>query len=110
MAFTITKVPDGDLNLGSRNGELVDLKPATSDYATGGYAIVDGVSVVDNPSLNANCDLYAIDTALPAGNQQQYSLVWQTATKKLEVWSGGSQVAANTDLSAFTFRLLLIGV
>ena len=39
MAYTITKIPDGDCNLGNLNGEFVNLQPSSSDYATGGYAI-----------------------------------------------------------------------
>lgn len=116
MAYKITKQPDGDVNFGSLNGEFVILAPSTSDYATGGYAIIDGVQVVDNSALNANCDLYRVLTAQIAGLTGGYNLYWNQNTKKLQVFSGASaagpdvEVAANTDLSAVPFYLLLIGL
>lgn len=115
MAYSITKQPDGDVSLGSVNGEFVVLQPSTSDYPPGGYAIVDGVSVVDNSALNANCDLYRVLTVLPAGLSGGYNLYWNQNTKKLQVFSGASgagpdvEIAANTNLAASPFYLLLIG-
>jgi hypothetical protein len=116
MAYTITKIPDGDVSLGNLSGEFVDLQPASADYATGGYAINSQEAVLNNPSLTANCDLYKIVAVLPAGNQGGYVPVWNSATGKLQIFDTGAasgnplaQAAANTDLSAFTFRLLLIG-
>lgn len=116
MAYTITKQPDGDVNVGSMNGEFVVLQPSTSDYPTGGYAIIDGVSVVDNSALNQNCDLYRVLTALQAGLSGGYNLVFNQTTKKLQVFSGASgagpdtEVAANTNLAASPFYLLLLGL
>jgi hypothetical protein len=116
MAYKITKQLDGDVSLGSLNGEFVNLQPATSDYPTGGYAIVDEVSVVDNPSLNANCDLYRLLTVIPAGGQLGYVPSYVPSTKKLEMYQQNAttgqlqQVPAGTDLSALTFSLLLVGL
>jgi len=107
MAYTITKLPDGDLSLGNLRGELVDLQPALSDYPTGGY-LIEGIG--GNPLTAGNVGMDKVLTVIPAGGQQQYSPVWQPATSKLEMWSGGSQVTANTDLSTLTFELLLIGL
>lgn len=106
MAYTVTKLSDGDLSLGNLRGELVNLQPAVSDYATGGY-LIEGIG--GNPLTAGNVGMDKVLTVLPAGGQQQYAPVWQPATSKLEMWSGGSQVAANTDLSALTFELLVIG-
>ena len=116
MAYQITKAPDGDVSFGSWNGEQVTLQPSTSDYSTGGYAIVDGVSVVDNPALNQNCDMYRVIVALPAGGQGGYQPVWNPTTKKLQIYAGASaagpdtEVASLTDLSALSFQLLLLGL
>lgn len=107
MAYTITKLSDGDLSLGNLRGELVNLQPALSDYPTGGY-LIEGIG--ESTESTGNVGMYKVLTVIPAGGQQQYSPVWQPATSKLEMWSGGSQVSANTDLSAFTFQLLLVGL
>lgn len=115
MAYKITKIPDGDINLGNLNGEIVQLTDSTSDYPTGGYAIIDGVSVVNNSALAQNVDLYRVVVAEPAGGQGGYNIVWNPATKKIQVFQGaaglgpGTEVPANTDLSAYTFQLLLAG-
>lgn len=115
MAYTITKNPDGDCNLGSLNGEFVTLQPSTSDYATGGYALIDGVSVVDTSSLNANVDLYRVLAAIPASNPSGYVPAFNAVTKKIEFFqqsaatSALTQVPANTDLSAYSFQFLLVG-
>ena len=107
MAYTITKLSDGDLSIGNLRGELVNLQPALSDYPTGGY-LIEGIG--GNPLTAGNVGMDKVLTVIPAGGQQQYSPVWQPATSKLEMWSGGSQVTANTDLSTLTFELLLIGL
>ena len=115
MAYTITKIPDGDCNLGNLNGEFVNLQPSSSDYATGGYAINSQEAVLNNSALTANCDLYKIITVQPAGGQGGYNPKWNPVTGKLQIWQSGtatnpeSEVPVNTDLSAYTFLLLLIG-
>ena len=115
MSYTITKISDGDCNLGNLNGEFVNLQPSSSDYATGGYAINSQEAVLNNSALTANCDLYKIITVLPAANQGGYAPVWNASTGKLQIFQGASglgpdtEVPANTDLSAYTFLLLLVG-
>jgi hypothetical protein len=106
MAYTITKLSDGDLSIGNLRGELVNLQPALSDYPTGGY-LIEGIGGTTESVGNVGMD--KVLTVIPAGGQQQYAPVWQPATSKLEMWASGSQVAASTDLSALTFELLLIG-
>lgn len=107
MAYTITKLSDGDLSLGNLRGELVTLQPAASDYPTGGY-LIEGIGGATESTGNVGMD--KVLTVIPAGGQQQYSPVWQPATSKLEMWASGSQVSPSTDLSALTFELLLIGL
>ena len=107
MAYTITKLSDGDLSIGNLRGEVVNLQPAVSDYPTGGY-LIQGIGGSTESTGNVGMD--KVLTVLPAGGQQQYSPVWQPATSKLEMWASGSQVAASTDLSALTFELILIGL
>ena len=106
MAYSITKLSDGDLSLGNLRGELVNLKPALSDYPTGGY-LVEGIGGATERTGNVGMD--KVLAAIPVGGQQQYAPVWQPATSKVEMWLNGSQVAASTDLSALTFELLLVG-
>lgn len=116
MAYTVTKNPDGDCSLGSLNGEFVTLQPSTSDYSTGGYALVDGVSVVNNSTLQANCDLYKILAALPVGGQGGYVPVLNPTTKKVQMFRQTAatgalvEVPSLTDLSAQAFQLLLMGL
>ena len=106
MAYSITKLSDGDLSLGNLRGELVNLQPALSDYPTGGY-LIEGIGGTTESAGNVGMDKVLV--VIPAGGQQQYSPVWQPATSKLEIWSAGSQLTANTDLSTLTFELLLLG-
>ena len=116
MAYTITKNPDGDVNLGSLNGEFVTLQPSTSDYATGGYALIDGVTVVDTSSLNQNVDLYRVLAAIPSGSASGYVPVFNATTKKIAMRQQNGttgqlqEVPANTDLSAYSFQFLLVGL
>lgn len=116
MPYTITKIADGDLSLGSINGEIVHLQPSTSDYPPGGYAFVDGVAVVDNPSLTANIDLYRLLVAIPAGGQGGYVPSYDYINKKYKLYQQSAatgpltEVPASTDLSALTFRILLEGL
>lgn len=116
MAYTITKQADGDCSLGNLSGEFVALQPSTSDYATGGYAINSQEAVLNNSALTANCDLYKIITVLPTGGQGGYNPKWNPTTGKLQMWQTATanaaegEVPANTDLSALTFQLLLVGL
>jgi hypothetical protein len=111
MSYVITKQPDGDVSLGSLNGELVSLSDSISDYATGGYAIIGGETAQQNNTPNLiNCDLWRIITAIPAGGQNGYQPVWNPTTQRLQMFSSaGTEVSNGTDLSPYTFYLLLVG-
>jgi hypothetical protein len=110
MSYAIVKQPDGDVSLGNLNGEYVCLSDSISDYATGGYAIVDGEQFNANSALTINCDLWRILTALPAGGQNGYQPVWNPTTKKLQMFtSANTEVSNGTDLSPYSFYLLLVG-
>lgn len=116
MAYVITKQPDGDVSLGNLNGEFVSLSDSISDYATGGYAIIDGETANINNTPNLiNCDLWRVITVLPAGQTGGYNIVWNQVTKKVQVLTGPAgagpdvEVANGTDLSATPFFLLLVG-
>lgn len=118
MPYSITKIPDGDLNLGSISGEIVNLQPSTSDYATSGYALIDGETVVNNSALasSLNVDLYRVLFALPVSGQNGYVPEFNSTTKKVKVMRQNGttgplqEVPAGTDLSALTFQLLLGGL
>jgi hypothetical protein len=113
MAYTITKLPDGDLSLGNLRGELVALQPAVSDYPTGGY-LVQGIG--GNPLTSGNVGMDKVLAAAPVGGQQGYQVVFNPATSKVQMWqtAGSSapagEVPANTNLAALTFNLLCIGL
>lgn len=120
MAYTITKIADGDISLGSINGELVQLKPAVSDYPTSGYPIISQEQVVNNSALKANCDLWRILGAAPFGGQSGLAPVWNPLTNKMQMFwnasnnppAGGpnQEVPNGTDLSSYTFNLLIAGL
>lgn len=112
MAFTVAKNTDGDVSLGNLRAELVTLTPAASDYAPGGYAITA-----------AGIGMNKILGVLPVGDTggDGYILKWNAATGKLQVFAvqvttAGStiyapvELAVSTDLSSYTFQLLVIGL
>lgn len=116
MAYSVTKQNDGDLSLGNLRGELVNLIPASSDYAIGGY-LMEGIG--GNPLTSGNVGMDKILGVIPCGDNDAtsaYFLKWNTSTQKLQVFQDStngnpmSEVPANTDLSAFSFQLLLIGL
>jgi hypothetical protein len=112
MSYTIVKQPDGDVSVGNLNGEYVCLSDSISDYATGGYAIIGGETAQQNNTPNLiNCDLWRILTAVPVGGQGGYSPVWNPTTQKVQMFPNNSlsEAAAGTDLSAYSFYLLLLG-
>ena len=111
MSYVITKLPDGDVSLGNLNGEFVSLSDSISDYATGGYAIIGGEAANTNNTPNLiNCDLWRILTVIPAGGQNGYQPVWNPTTQRLQMFSSpGAETANGTDLSPYSFTLLLVG-
>ena len=116
MGYVITKLPDGDVSLGSLNGEFVSLSDSVSDYATGGYAIIGGETAANASAPSTiNCDLWRVLTAIPVGNQGGLEPVWNANTGKLQMyWNGAAngpavEVPNGTDLSGYSFNLLLLG-
>lgn len=114
---TITKVPDGDISFGNKNAEEFTLSDAPSSYALGGYPLIAGEAVSNNPALasSQNIDLWRIDTVQTWGNFSGYSIQWNYVTQKLMVFRPGtannpeSEVPAGTDISGTVFLLCAIG-
>lgn len=113
MAYTITKVPDGDISLGSLRAEQVQLQPAAADYAPGGY-LIQGIA--GSTEATGNVGLSKVLFVIPVGGQGGYVPVFNPATSKVQMFQQGAaagaltEVAAGTDLSAFTFNLLVVGL
>jgi len=112
MAYKLTKLSDGDISLGNLRAELVNLIPSVSDYATGGY-LVQGIGGTTETTGNVGIDKVLF--VIPVGGQQGYLPVWQNSTSKLAMFEDSGavgplgQVPPNTDLSAYTFELLVVG-
>lgn len=109
---TLTKNPDGDLSLGNLRGELTTLQPSSSDYVTGGYPVL-GIGGTTESTGNVGLDKVLF--VIPVGGQGGYDLVFNPLTSNVRVFSvsgNGPQVevAANTDLSAYAFQLLVAGL
>ena len=113
MAFKITKTPDGDVSLGNLRGEIVNLQPSASDYATGGY-LIQGIGGTTESTGNVGIDRVLF--VIPVGGQGGYVPAFNPATSKLQIFQQSAatgaltQPNANTDLSAFTFQLLVVGL
>ena len=112
MAYTITKVNDGDDVWGRRRLEHVQLKPAVSDYAPGGY-LIQGIG--GTTESRGNVGITSVEFVVPVGGQGGYVPVWSPSSPRLQVWqqsaatSALTEVPAGTDLSAYTFNLLVVG-
>jgi hypothetical protein len=111
MAYKITKATDGDLVSNLRE-ELVTLQPSVSDYATGGYSIkgIGGTTVA-----TGNVGIDKVLFVLPVGGQGGLQVAWNTTTSKIQMFADSTsalaavEVANATDLSGYTFSLLVIG-
>lgn len=112
MPYTVTKQQDGDLSRGNLRGELVNLQPALSDYATGGY-LLQGIGGSTETTGNVGID--RIKFVVPVGGQGGYVPVWNPATSKLQVFQQSAatgpltEVSASTNLNAYSFLLLVEG-
>lgn len=113
MAYKLNKLPDGDLSLGNLRGELVNLVPSVSDYASGGY-LIQGIGGTTQNTGNVGIDV--VKAVLPVGGQGGYNPVWNPVTSKLQMfWNASSgspdgEVTAGTNLAAQTFLLLVLGI
>ena len=112
MPYTLTKVSDGDNVLGKWRCELVNLQPAISDYATGGYNIT---GIAGTTETTGNVGIAKVLFVWPVGGQGGWSPVWNPTTSKLQVFADSSsngaspEANANTNLAAYTFELLVVG-
>lgn len=112
MAYSLTHGNDYQDVWGRHVADDYSLVPAISDYATGGY-LIQGIS--GTTETTGNVALAKVGYVIPIGGQGGYMPVWNPVTSKLEIYQGAAglgantQVPANTDLSAFTFHLLVIG-
>jgi hypothetical protein len=112
MPYTITASAFKPVDVwGSLAVRLVTLQPAASDYPTGGYVLTPGTNI------NLNTILFAFVASNPSG----FVANWDQATSSLIFYESPaiaaapavaaplSQVAANTDLSAFSFLIVVLG-
>lgn len=111
MALTITKSTIHPEDVwGALPIAIVTATPAASDYATGGYTLTPGVGI----PLGS---IFAVLQLGDTGTTTEVRLKWNTTTQKLQAyWTGAAvsgflaEVTPNTDLSGFTFTLLIIGI
>lgn len=112
MAYSITKSLDGDISLGNLRAEKATLQPSVSDYATNGY-LVQGIGGATESTGNVGIDKVLF--VIPCGGQGGYFPVFNPTTSKVRIFqcagsaAPGSEVSANTDLSAYAFDLLIVG-
>ena len=112
MPYTLTKVSDGDNVLGKWRAELVNLQPAVSDYATGGYSII---GIAGTTETTGNVGIEKVQFVIPAGGNGGWMPSWNVTTSKLQVFADSSsngaspEAAANTNLAGYTFQLLVVG-
>jgi len=121
MALTLTKQADGDLSLGNLRAELVTAQPAVSDYVAGGY-LIQGIGGTTENTGNVGLEkvlfvahVGGAGSGLNASSANAYFPQWNTATSKLQVFepSGNGpmvEVATTTNLSAYSFDLLIGGL
>jgi hypothetical protein len=81
---------------------------------SGGYPfmsqrIFDDQTRAGGSPIGVNVDLWSIDTVQAWGQNLGYTVEWDTVYQKLRIYSGGTEVAANTDLSGIVFSLCVIG-
>lgn len=113
MAYSLTKNADGDASLGNFRGELVTLAPSVSDYATGGY-LVQGIA--GSTESTGDIGLSKVLFVIPVGGEGGYSPVFNPTTSKVRIFEPSNavgpqvEVPAHTDLSAYSFQLLVVGL
>ena len=113
MAYTITKVADGDDVWGRARLERVQLQPAPSDYPPGGYPI-QGIGGTTEDTGNVGID--KVYFVIPVGGEGGYKPVFNPVTSKLQVFedSAGTgplvEVGGTTNLQAYTFNLIVGGI
>jgi hypothetical protein len=99
MPYTVTKNPDGDVNLGSLAGEFVTLQPAVADYPPGGYALIGGETANANGTPNLiNTDLWRISSSIAMGGQGGLSPIWNPTTQKVQIFGEGPNPGTSLSL------------
>lgn len=100
MALTFAKVNLDNRNhvLGNRREVVLDVTLDNS-YPTGGYALTPATLGVDG----------ATDYVFAQATTTGHLPVYNYGTKKLMVFSGGTEVSNATDLSAVVLRLIAQG-
>lgn len=112
MAYSVTKVSDGDDVWGRKRLEHVVLQPALSDYVPGGYLIQGEAGTTES---TGNVGLAKVFFVIPIGGQGGYTPVWNPTTSKLQVFvdSAGTgplqEAGGTTNLNAYAFNLLVVG-
>jgi hypothetical protein len=99
MALTYSNIGKPDV-IGKRKITFSDVT-FDSSYATGGLAFAASGSKLNVASNKI------VGVAVIGGNAASaaYRITYDTANKKLLAYSGASQVASTTDLSAITVRV-----
>lgn len=112
MALTITPSTIHPVDVwGALPVRVVTATPAAADYAAGGYALTPGAGIpLGSP-------IFGVVVLGDTGGTTGVYLKWNTSTSKLQAFGTGAaaagvleEVANATDLSAFTFTLLIIGI
>jgi hypothetical protein len=112
VAFTVTAVNDGNDVWGMKRVLQVQLKPAISDYASGGY-LIQGIA--GTTESTGNVGLAKVFWAIPIGGEGGYKPTFNPVTSKVQIFQQSAitgpltEVLANTDLSGQTFNLLVVG-
>ena len=112
MAYTITKVADGDDVWGRARLERVQLQPAPSDYPPGGYPI-QGIGGTTEDTGNVGID--KVYFVIPVGGEGGYKPVFNPVTSKLQIFepSGNGamvEVGGGANLFYYSFDLLIGGL
>jgi len=111
MALTLTVVADQEADWGPIPVKQYTAQPGSSDYPSGGYAITPA-----NVGLRLISAILVIGATLAAGGAlTTVSIgVWNYGTGKLQFFKSNTasdmtEESGSADLSALTFKLLVLG-
>lgn len=117
MALTITPSALHPVDVfGALPVAIVTAKPAAADYTTGGYTLTPGAG------FSLGSPIFGVVLLGDTGGTTAVYLKWNTTTSKLQAFQTAAiaatpaasaelaEVSAGTDLSAFTFTLLIFGI
>jgi hypothetical protein len=117
---TITKVPDGDVSWGSKNGEEFTLSDAPNSYPLFGYPIqcqnnYNNQLAAGLTPAPVNIDLSKVDNVVPWGGQRGLIPVWDPTYQTLRIYQSAAagnpdtELAVGADTSTYVFYLMAIG-